>query len=72
MGRNSPFMNAVLHRIYLLGYVRGSVPHFVRRWLTGTAIHRAWFLGATGHFEENRTRYGLARPYPALPSDDQQ
>lgn len=63
MGPSRPLSNAILHRVYLLGYGGWVMPRRLRRILGGTQIHRAWFLGATGHFSQNGIRFGLARLY---------
>ena len=56
--------NAVLHWIYLKGYSGFKFPASFRRMIAGSEIHRAWFLGFTGHFAENGVRYGLANQRP--------
>lgn len=55
--------NALHHRIYLWGYAGNALPKWVRRALAGNGLHRAWFLGYSGFFEQDGIRYGLARPY---------
>jgi len=55
---------AVLHRIYLAGYSGQIIPRWLRKALAKSQLHRAWFLGFKGCFEENGIRYGLANPYP--------
>lgn len=53
----------ILQHAYMSGYAGRLLPRPVRRLIAGSAIHRAWFLGHTGHFSESDTRYGLANPY---------
>lgn len=57
-----PTVNAIYHRIYLAGYGGWKMPRMMRRAIGGTHVHRAWFLGFTGHFTEYGVRYGLANP----------
>lgn len=57
--------NAVLHHVYLWGYSGRALPRWARQAIAGTELHRAWFLGFNGFFEQDGTRYGLARPYPS-------
>ena len=54
--------NAVLHWTFLKGYSGFALPVWVRKLIAGSEVHRAWFLGFTGHFSENDIRYGLANP----------
>lgn len=63
MGLSRPLTNAFLHRVYLLGYGGWHCPRSIRRMVAGTEMHRAWFLGSTGHFSLNGVRFGLACPY---------
>lgn len=58
--------NAVRHRVYLWGYTGHTLPRWARRVVAGTDLHRAWFLGFHGFFEQDGTSYGLARPYPSI------
>ncbi len=53
----------ILQRVYMMGYAGHDLPRLVRSAIAGSAIHRAWFLGHTGHFEEMGICYGLANPY---------
>lgn len=55
-------MNYLYHRIYLAGYSGWMMPRRLRRVIPRSQIHRAWFLGSTGHFAEDGIRYGLANP----------
>lgn len=54
----------LLHRFYLWGYQGHTAPRWARRVMAKTDVHRAWFLGFHGFFEQDGTSYGLARPYP--------
>lgn len=56
--------DAILHRVYLWGYSGHAVPRWVRRTVAKSGLHRAWFLGFHGFFEQDGIQYGLARPYP--------
>jgi len=56
-------MNAIYHRIYLLGYSGWHMPRLLRRMIAKSHAHRAWFLGRSGYFEEDGIRFGLAKPY---------
>ena len=53
----------ILQRVYMMGYAGHVLPRLVRSAIAGSAIHRAWFLGYTGHFEEMGICHGLANPY---------
>lgn len=64
MGENPPMKRAFLLRVYIAGHRRHIMPRWLRKLLAGSELHRAWFLGFTGYFEENGTAYGLANPYP--------
>ena len=63
MGLSKPLSNAFLHQVYLLGYGGWKCPRSIRRMVARTGIHRAWFLGWTGHFSQDGIRFGLAHPY---------
>ena len=63
MGLSNPLSNAFLHWVYLLGYGGWYCPRSIRRIVARTEIHRAWFLGSTGHFSQDGIRFGLAQPY---------
>ena len=64
MRENPPMKRAFLLRVYIAGHRRQVMPRWLRKLLAGSELHRAWFLGFTGYFEENGTAYGLANPYP--------
>ena len=55
--------NRILNRVYLWGYSGHALPRWVRLVVVGSDLHRAWFLGFHGCFEQDGTSYGLARPY---------
>lgn len=57
---------AFLHRVYLAGYTGQIMPRWMRKAFPGSDLHRAWFLGFKGCFEENGIRYGPANPYPGI------
>lgn len=60
-------MRELYHRIYMAGYGRWFMPRRMRRVIAGSKIHRAWFLGFNGYFEEEGISYGLSNPYGMLP-----
>lgn len=49
--------------IYLAGYGGYTLPRFLRRFFAKSEIHRAWFLGRHGYFEQDGIKYGLSTPY---------
>jgi hypothetical protein len=55
---------ALAHRFYLHGYARRPLPRIVRRALARTELHRAWFSGWHGCFEQDGIAYGPSNPYP--------
>ena len=63
MGLSRPLTNAILHRVYLLGYGGWHCPRSIRRMVARTEIHRAWFIWSTGHFSQDGIRFGLVHPY---------
>lgn len=52
----------LLHQIYLAGYSGKIMPRWLRKMLAGSDLHRAWFLGFNGYFQENSVSYGLGNP----------
>jgi len=64
--------NAILHHVYLWGYSGHVLPRWARQAMAGTELHRAWFLGFNGFFEQDGTHYGLARPYGFRAEDEEE
>jgi hypothetical protein len=62
-------INAIYQRIYLAGYGGFALPRLLRRILAKTQIHRAWFLGFNGYFEQDGTKYGLSNQYSIMEID---
>ncbi len=56
-------MSRIFFLIFIAGYSGWQMPRFLRRMIARSELHRAWFLGATGFFEQDGTRFGLANPY---------
>ncbi|MFU8776236.1 MAG: hypothetical protein ACNA7M_01020 [Roseovarius sp.] len=61
---NFAMKQVLLHRVYLAGYSGYIMPRWLRVLLAGSELHRAWFLGSQGFFEEQGRRFGPANPYP--------
>jgi hypothetical protein len=59
-------MKILYHRIYLAGHRRWVMPRWLRRFIARSNIHRAWFLGFNGYFEEGGISYSLSNPYGML------
>lgn len=57
-------IDALAHRFYLHGYQGKTLPRAVRCILARTELHRAWFSGWHGCFEQDGTAYGPSNPYP--------
>ncbi len=53
-------------RVYVEGWGGWIMPRSIRKLIAGSQIHRAWFLGYNGYFEEDGVAYGLARPYAEM------
>ncbi|WP_308917222.1 hypothetical protein [Jannaschia sp. LMIT008] len=57
-------IDGLAHRFYLHGYQGKSLPKGVCRILARSVLHRAWFAGRHGCFEQDGITYGLGNPYP--------
>ncbi len=55
--------NRLLHRVYLWGYAGHALPRWTRQAIAGSELHRAWFLGFNGFFDQDGVSYGLDHPY---------
>ena len=60
----SRLRNSLLQRVYLAGYSGTSPPRWLRRCLARSDWHRAWLLGFTGCFTEDKVAFGPAGAYP--------
>lgn len=63
LGRRVELMATFLQPIYLAGHGGWKMPRKLRRCIAKSEMHRAWFLGYSGFFEQDGIRYGFARPY---------
>ena len=65
MKQKAMIQNFVLHKIYLLGLQKWFLLRSIRKLIAKSEMHRAWFLGFHGCFEQNGINYGLSNPYGA-------